>query len=162
MVATSLLHHHPRCPRTANQRMLHTPTFSAAAAPEGVGVMSMSGTMVPLLSVVKHPVSDRLVRAVTRQRHNRRKRQSLLVCVQEPGICSIRNIWIRRNSKLQLRLISVSGALWSKDFSATPSLVSFGSASIRHCSTITPSRFPPYFSMRALYFSNPPKKAPAI
>lgn len=109
MVATSLLHHHPPCPRTANQRMLLTPMFSVAAAQEGVAVMSMSGTMAPLLSVVKHPASDRLARVVTRQRHNRRKRKSLLVCVQEPGICSIRNIWFRRNSNLQLRLMSVSG-----------------------------------------------------
>lgn len=156
-VVTSPLHRHPLCPRTASQRMLHTLTFTAAAAQGGAVAMNTSATTAPLHSAVKRPVSDRSERAVTRQRHSRRRRKSLLVCVQEPGICSIRDLWFRRNSPLHLRLTQFP-ALWSQDFSTTLSFRSaqraFGIAHDYPFFSI-----PLYFSMRALYFSKPPKSA---
>ena len=113
-VATSPRHHPLLCPRTDNLRMLLTLMSSAAVAHGDVAATSTSETTAPLPLVVKLPVLDRSGRAVTRQRRNTGKRRSSSACVQELGICSIRNIRPRPASTFHLDLIHFR-RIWSKD-----------------------------------------------
>lgn len=90
-VVTSPLHRHHPCPRMASQRTLPTRTCTVAAAQGDAVVTSTSEMPARPLSVVKHPALDHSERAATPQRHNRRRKKSLSVFVQEPGTCSIHN-----------------------------------------------------------------------
>lgn len=113
-VATSPRHPRLLCPRMDNLHTLLTLMSSAAVAHGDVAATSTSETTALLPLVVKLPVLDRLGRVVTRRRRNTGKKRSSSACVQELGICSIRNIRPRPASTFHLDLIHF-WRIWSKE-----------------------------------------------
>lgn len=158
--ATSPLHHHLQCPRMANRRTLLTQMSSAVAARGDAAATSMNGTMEPRLLVVKHPVSGRSEKVVTRRRHNKRRRKSSLAYAQERGICSTRNARPRptSNSPRANSLLAQIGVYCS----STTSLISVPFSELSALLTIT------LFSTSAIFQHVRPlsswtdRKAPAI
>jgi hypothetical protein len=130
--------------------MLLTLMSSAAVAHGDVAATSTSETTAPLPLVVKLPVLDRSGRVVTLQKRNIGKRRSSSACVQELGICSIRNIWPRPASTFHLDLIHF-WRIWSKDI-GNNTIVSASEPPALPTTTHRSQRSP--YSARALLINN--------